>query len=58
MAGLRMKIDFILLFDRGHVLEAIVSRLKMLGCRARFLAVSATFPNVEDVAYWDGFLNV
>ena len=40
--------------DRGHVLEAVVSRFKTSGCRARFIAVSATFPNVEDVALWVG----
>ena len=31
-----------------------MSRLKLLGCPARFLAVSATFPNVEDVGRWLG----
>ena len=40
--------------DRGHVLEAVVSRLKTLGCPARYVAVSATFPNVEDIAFWLG----
>ena len=40
--------------DRGHVLEAVVSRLKTSGCEARFIAVSATFPNVEDIALWLG----
>ena len=40
--------------DRGHVLEAVVCRLKTLGCPARCVAVSATFPNVEDIAFWLG----
>lgn len=39
---------------RGHVLEAIVSRLKAIKCPARFIAVSATFPNVDDVSIWLG----
>ncbi|KAK1325512.1 hypothetical protein QJS10_CPA01g01257 [Acorus calamus] len=47
---------------RGAVLEAIVSRIKMLSCRpemnpcplaqVRFLAVSATIPNIQDIAEW------
>ncbi|KAJ0054742.1 hypothetical protein Pint_02772 [Pistacia integerrima] len=47
---------------RGAALEAIISRIKMLArypemksCplgRVRFLAVSATIPNVEDLAEW------
>ena len=40
--------------DRGHVLEAVVSRLKTSGGRPRFVAASATFPNVEDIALWLG----
>ena len=40
--------------SRGHVLEALLCRLKMLGCPARFVAVSATFPNIEDVGHWLG----
>ena len=35
-------------------MEAIVSRLKAIKCPARFIAVSATFPNVDDVANWLG----
>ena len=44
---------------RGAALEAIVSRIKMIGCspqmkstplaHVRFLAVSATIPNIEDL---------
>ncbi|KAK7825009.1 dexh-box atp-dependent rna helicase dexh17 [Quercus suber] len=47
---------------RGATLEAIVSRIKMLSrnpelrssplAHVRFLAVSATIPNVEDLAEW------
>ncbi|GMY13327.1 DExH-box ATP-dependent RNA helicase DExH17 isoform X5 [Fagus crenata] len=47
---------------RGAALEAIVSRIKMLAhspemrssplAHVRFLAVSATIPNVEDLAEW------
>lgn len=47
---------------RGAALEAVVSRLKMLarfpeikGCplsAIRFVAVSATVPNIEDLAEW------
>ncbi|KAL9454808.1 hypothetical protein AB3S75_010249 [Citrus x aurantiifolia] len=47
---------------RGAALEAIISRIKMLACNpemkssslasVRFLAVSATIPNIEDIAEW------
>lgn len=47
---------------RGAVLEAIVSRIKMLSrkpelkssalANVRFLAVSATIPNIDDLAEW------
>ncbi|CAI9109838.1 OLC1v1009749C1 [Oldenlandia corymbosa var. corymbosa] len=47
---------------RGAALEAIVSRLKMLACKSemrssslaqvRFLAISATIPNIDDLAEW------
>nr|KYP63300.1 putative ATP-dependent DNA helicase HFM1 [Cajanus cajan] len=47
---------------RGAALEAIVSRIKIVACnpkmksnplaQVRFLAVSATIPNVEDLAKW------
>ncbi|MFB6196342.1 MAG: DEAD/DEAH box helicase [Haloplanus sp.] len=36
---------------RGGVLEVTVSRLRRL-CEPRFVALSATMPNVEDVASW------
>ncbi|GAA5951948.1 hypothetical protein JCM21900_000099 [Sporobolomyces salmonicolor] len=37
---------------RGAVLEVVVSRMKTLGTSTRFIAVSATVPNTEDVAEW------
>ncbi|KAK4477374.1 hypothetical protein RD792_016595 [Penstemon davidsonii] len=47
---------------RGAALEAIISRIKMLACNpemkssslshVRFLAVSATIPNIYDLAEW------
>ncbi|KAL2500073.1 ATP-dependent DNA helicase MER3-like protein [Abeliophyllum distichum] len=47
---------------RGAALEAIVSRIKMLACKpemkssplshVRYLAVSATIPNINDLAEW------
>ncbi|GAA5919330.1 hypothetical protein JCM6882_002778, partial [Rhodosporidiobolus microsporus] len=37
---------------RGAVLEVVVSRMKMLGNETRFIAVSATVPNIQDVAEW------
>ncbi|KAJ9562940.1 hypothetical protein OSB04_008100 [Centaurea solstitialis] len=47
---------------RGAALEAIVSRIKMISCspqmeksplaHVRFLAVSATIPNIDDLAEW------
>ncbi|GAA5941043.1 DNA helicase [Sporobolomyces koalae] len=37
---------------RGAVLEVVVSRMKTLGTFTRFVAVSATVPNIKDVALW------
>ncbi|GAA5888947.1 hypothetical protein JCM5296_002752 [Sporobolomyces johnsonii] len=37
---------------RGAVLEVVVSRMKTLGTSTRFIAASATVPNIEDVAEW------
>ncbi|GAA5978347.1 hypothetical protein JCM5350_001135 [Sporobolomyces pararoseus] len=37
---------------RGAVLEVVVSRMKTLGTSTRFIAVSATVPNIKDVADW------
>ncbi|KAI5479633.1 hypothetical protein MNV49_003143 [Pseudohyphozyma bogoriensis] len=39
---------------RGAVLEVVVSRFKALGTSTRFLALSATAPNIEDVGEWLG----
>jgi ATP-dependent DNA helicase HFM1/MER3 len=40
--------------DRGAVLEAVVSRMKSIGNGVRFVALSATVPNFQDVAEWLG----
>ena len=40
--------------DRGASLEAIVSRMKSVGSAVRFIALSATVPNAEDIALWLG----
>ncbi|KAI1303806.1 hypothetical protein F5Y03DRAFT_384989 [Xylaria venustula] len=39
---------------RGATLEAVVSRMKTIGASIRFVAVSATVPNINDVAKWLG----
>ena len=40
--------------DRGATLEAVVSRMKSVGSDVRFVALSATVPNFEDIATWLG----
>jgi ATP-dependent DNA helicase HFM1/MER3 len=40
--------------DRGAILEAVVSRMRTIGTDVRFVALSATVPNLEDVAAWLG----
>ena len=40
--------------DRGSSLEAVVSRMKSVGSDLRFIALSATVPNSDDVADWLG----
>ena len=40
--------------DRGATLEAVVSRMKSVGSDVRFVALSATVPNSEDIATWLG----
>ncbi|KAM0753841.1 P-loop containing nucleoside triphosphate hydrolase protein [Meredithblackwellia eburnea MCA 4105] len=45
---------FVGMDTRGAVLEVVVARMKTLGTRTRFLALSATAPNIEDVAEWIG----
>lgn len=37
---------------RGSVLEVVVARMKALVVAVRFLALSATVPNVADVGRW------
>lgn len=36
------------------MLEVVVSRMKTLGTQTRFIALSATAPNIEDLAQWLG----
>jgi ATP-dependent DNA helicase HFM1/MER3 len=38
--------------NRGATLEAVVSRMKALRPALRFIALSATIPNAEDIAAW------
>ncbi|KAK4553065.1 ATP-dependent DNA helicase MER3 [Recurvomyces mirabilis] len=40
--------------DRGATLEAVVSRMKSVGSNVRFVALSATVPNFQDIAAWLG----
>ncbi|KAK6367420.1 ATP-dependent DNA helicase MER3 [Exophiala oligosperma] len=40
--------------NRGATLEAVVSRMKSIGANIRFVALSATVPNSEDIATWLG----
>jgi ATP-dependent DNA helicase HFM1/MER3 len=40
--------------SRGATLEAVVSRMKSVGSNIRFIALSATVPNSEDIASWLG----
>ncbi|EGN95664.1 hypothetical protein SERLA73DRAFT_76746 [Serpula lacrymans var. lacrymans S7.3] len=42
--------------SRGSTLEVVVSRMKARGSGVRFVLVSATVPNIEDVASWIGSL--
>ena len=39
---------------RGATLEAVVSRMKSVGSSVRFIALSATVPNSNDIAAWLG----
>ncbi|KAJ3837994.1 P-loop containing nucleoside triphosphate hydrolase protein [Lentinula raphanica] len=39
---------------RGSTLEVIVSRMKLRGKAVRFVLVSATVPNIQDIASWIG----
>jgi ATP-dependent DNA helicase HFM1/MER3 len=39
---------------RGATMEAVVSRMKSFGSNVRFVALSATIPNSEDIATWLG----
>ncbi len=39
---------------RGATLEVVVSRMKQIGTNIRFIALSATVPNIKDIAQWIG----
>ncbi|KAF8965195.1 P-loop containing nucleoside triphosphate hydrolase protein [Flammula alnicola] len=39
---------------RGSTLEVVTSRMKLRGSSIRFILVSATVPNIQDVARWIG----
>ncbi|KAF9013956.1 hypothetical protein BDQ17DRAFT_1320644 [Cyathus striatus] len=39
---------------RGSTLEVVISRMKRHGSLVRFLLVSATMPNIDDIASWIG----
>jgi ATP-dependent DNA helicase HFM1/MER3 len=39
---------------RGATLETVVSRMKFIGTDVRFIALSATVPNSDDIATWLG----
>ncbi|BFZ54762.1 ATP-dependent DNA helicase MER3 [Savitreella phatthalungensis] len=41
--------------ERGAILEVVVSRMKQATDSCRIAALSATVPNIEDVAAWLGF---
>ncbi|ETN43686.1 uncharacterized protein HMPREF1541_02845 [Cyphellophora europaea CBS 101466] len=40
--------------QRGATLEAVISRMKSFGTSVRFIALSATVPNSDDIATWLG----
>lgn len=40
--------------SRGATLEAVVSRMKSISANVRFIALSATVPNSQDIATWLG----
>ncbi|KIY42928.1 P-loop containing nucleoside triphosphate hydrolase protein [Fistulina hepatica ATCC 64428] len=40
--------------SRGSTLEVVVSRMKARGTKVRFVMVSATVPNIRDIASWVG----
>ncbi|KAJ7137709.1 P-loop containing nucleoside triphosphate hydrolase protein [Mycena epipterygia] len=40
--------------SRGSTLEVVISRMKTRGSAVRFVLVSATVPNIQDIAFWIG----
>ncbi|EPQ57931.1 P-loop containing nucleoside triphosphate hydrolase protein [Gloeophyllum trabeum ATCC 11539] len=43
--------------SRGSTLEVVISRMKTRGTSVRFMMVSATVPNIGDIASWVGSRN-
>jgi ATP-dependent DNA helicase HFM1/MER3 len=39
---------------RGSTLEVVISRMRTQGSGVRFVLVSATVPNIKDIASWIG----
>lgn len=58
ISGVRVAVNpqqvHILNETRGSTLEVVVSRMKLRGSSVRFILVSATVPNIEDIAAWIG----
>lgn len=40
--------------SRGATLEVVITRMKSIGADVRFIALSATVPNSQDIAAWLG----
>lgn len=40
--------------SRGATLEVVITRMKSIGAEVRFVALSATVPNSQDIATWLG----
>jgi ATP-dependent DNA helicase HFM1/MER3 len=40
--------------SRGSTMEVVISRMKTRGSAVRFVLVSATVPNIQDIALWIG----
>lgn len=52
-----MRMDYqvhILNESRGSTLEVCIARMKLRGSAVRFILVSATAPNIGDIAAWIG----
>ncbi|KAJ1658682.1 ATP-dependent DNA helicase MER3 [Dispira simplex] len=58
-SGLMKKIQLVMIDEvhilqekRGATLEAVVSRMRIINPTIRYIAVSATVPNIKDIALW------